>query len=141
MKREAWQRVVSSKEVNEIKQSHFQRTEIQPPANLENDNKLFKGHFHFHFNLLILFFMTTTNSLNLDSRNKDDFMDFDDVDIEKKANSVYWSPIFKNTLAISKGKPREGFKLEDLPALNSNESERGQGPFITRKRNQSSMSK
>ena len=47
----------------------------------------------------------------------DDFIEFDDVDIEKKANSVYDSPTFKNSLAISKGKPRQGFKIEDLPML------------------------
>ena len=37
--------------------------------------------------------------------------------IERKANWVYDSPVFKNTLAISKGKPRKGFKIDDLPII------------------------
>ena len=42
----------------------------------------------------------------------------DEVSSEEKVNSVYDSPSFKNTLAISKGKPRKGFKVEDLPEEN-----------------------
>ena len=47
----------------------------------------------------------------------------DEVSEEEKVNSVYGSPIFKNTLATSKGKPRKGFKIEDLPKLDSDESD------------------
>ena len=43
----------------------------------------------------------------------------DEVNDENRAHVVYSSPSFKNTLAISKGKPKKGFKIEDLPMLDS----------------------
>ena len=51
----------------------------------------------------------------------------DEVWSEDHANVVRNSPVFKNTLAISKGSPRKGFKVEDLPEVswfNSNKESR-----------------
>lgn len=40
----------------------------------------------------------------------------EDISSENKANSVYSSPTLKNNLVISKGSPRKGFRVEDLPS-------------------------
>ena len=41
----------------------------------------------------------------------------EEVNSEDHANRVHKSPVFKNSLIISKGSPRKGFKVEDLPEV------------------------
>ena len=41
----------------------------------------------------------------------------EEVNSEDHANRVRNSPVFKNTLIVSKGSPRKGFKVEDLPEV------------------------